>query len=356
MYDVIVVGGGPAGSVTAKKCVELGLKTLLLERKKLPRDKLCSGMVMGRMAQEIIHEEFGPIPDKVLTAPRYLLGYMLHAPGVEPQPVEQKMPFAWRRELDFWMVQKARKAGAKVRERAKVTSIEHRGENCIVRLDGERLEAKFVIGADGTKSTIGKLMHPGLELIYRTIYRECYRGELALDRNYFHLFFPLSRPRPRFDMNHKGEFFLLEGSLKELRSEIVQCLRPYGFSEEQKPLWKDGCLSGARPPEGLFTGSFIPAHGNTLVVGDAAMLQLPVTGEGIGMALKSGLFAARSVAEAIASKRDAADIYLPRYESLLNLLKELSPHDKKIEEASRKGPEALFNAFAEGFRATLRIT
>ena len=198
-------------------------------------------------------------------------------------------------------------------------------------------------------------MHPGLQPVYRTVYRECYQGELALDRNYFHLFFPLSRPSPRFDMNHKGEFFLLEGSLKALRDEIVQCLRPYGFSREQEPLWKDGCLSGARPPEGLFTGSYVPARGNILVVGDAAMLQLPVTGEGIGMALKSGLLAAHSVAEASASKRDAAEIYLPQFESLLKLLKELSPHDRKIDEAARKGPEALFNAFAEGFRATLQI-
>ena len=356
MYDVIVVGGGPAGSVTAKKCAQLGLKTLLVEKRVLPRDKLCSGMVMGRMAQEIIHEEFGPIPDEVLTAPRRLLGYMLHAPGFEPHPLEQEMPFAWRRELDFWMVQKAKEAGAEVRDKVKVTSIEPGGEKCIVRLDGENLEAKFVIGADGAKSTVRKLMHPGLQLVYRTVYRECYQGELAIDRNWFHLFFPLSRRRPRFDMNHKGEFFLLEGSLKELRSEIIQCLHPYGFSREQKPSWKDGCLSGPLPKEGLYTGSFMPAHGNILVVGDAAMLQLPVTGEGIGMALKSGLLAAHSVAESSASKRDAAEIYLPQYESLLKLLKELSPHDKKIEEAGRQGAEALFKAFAEGFRATLQIT
>ncbi len=174
MYDVIVVGAGPAGSIAAKKCAELGLNTLLLERKALPRDKVCSGMVMGLMAQGIIEEEFGPIPDEVLTTPRYLLGCMVHAPGVEPEPVEQKMPFAWRRELDFWMTQKARQAGVEVRDRAKVASLEQRGKRCIVRLDGEEIETRFVIGADGARSTIRKLMYPRLEVTYRTVYRECY--------------------------------------------------------------------------------------------------------------------------------------------------------------------------------------
>lgn len=356
MYDVIVIGAGPAGSITAKKCAELGLKTLLLERKSLPRDKLCSGMVIGQMAREIIQEEFGPIPDEVLTTPHHLLGYMLHAPGVESKPVAQEMSYAWRRDLDFWMTQQARQAGAEVRDKAKVTSVEPRGDQCLVKLDGEAVEAKFVIGADGTKSAVRKLLNPGLELAYRIAYRECYRGELALDRNYFHLFFPLSRPRPRFDLNYKGAFFLLEGSIKELSHEITQSLSPYGFSRAQKPLWKDGCLSRAQSKAGLFAGSFIPAKGNILLVGDAAMLQLPVTGEGIGMALNSGLLAARSIAEALASKRQVAEVYLPQFEPLLNTLKELSPYDRKVEEAGKKGPAALLNAFAEGFRATLKIT
>ena len=47
MYDVIVAGGGPAGSIAAQKCVRKGFRTLLVERKRLPCDKVCSGMVKG---------------------------------------------------------------------------------------------------------------------------------------------------------------------------------------------------------------------------------------------------------------------------------------------------------------------
>jgi len=42
-YDVIVVGAGPSGSITAKECAESGLKTLLLDKYIFPRQKICAG-------------------------------------------------------------------------------------------------------------------------------------------------------------------------------------------------------------------------------------------------------------------------------------------------------------------------
>ncbi|MFW9845803.1 MAG: FAD-dependent oxidoreductase, partial [Candidatus Thorarchaeota archaeon] len=47
-YDVIVVGAGPAGSIAAHDCAKAGLRTLLLEKWKLPREKPCGGAVMYR--------------------------------------------------------------------------------------------------------------------------------------------------------------------------------------------------------------------------------------------------------------------------------------------------------------------
>jgi flavin-dependent dehydrogenase len=61
-WDVVVVGTGPGGAVAAKRCVEMGFSTLLLEKRPLPRDKVCSGMIMGPWAFEIIASQFGAIP------------------------------------------------------------------------------------------------------------------------------------------------------------------------------------------------------------------------------------------------------------------------------------------------------
>lgn len=59
MFDVVVVGAGPGGSMAAKKCADHGLKVLVLERWKLPRDKHCSGLIMKPWCENIIREEFG---------------------------------------------------------------------------------------------------------------------------------------------------------------------------------------------------------------------------------------------------------------------------------------------------------
>ena len=64
-FDVIVIGAGPAGSTCAKACAEKGLKTLMLEKQGLPRDKVCSGMVMGTLAQRLIKQEFGSPPQRI---------------------------------------------------------------------------------------------------------------------------------------------------------------------------------------------------------------------------------------------------------------------------------------------------
>jgi len=220
-------------------------------------------------------------------------------------------------------------------------------------LGREYLETKFVVGADGAGSTIRKLIFPETRVVCRPTYRECYNGNLSLDPNYFHWFLPLSCLRPRFDVNFKGEYFLLEGALKELKDEILQSLQPYGFSWQMQPLWQDGSLSGARL-EGL-TGSFIPVRGNILLAGDAALMQLNVSGEGIGTALKSGRLAALSLAEAMSSKDNLDVIYRRHLEPMVNTLQEVNLWRTKIEEASRESPAALLAAFSDGLRATLDL-
>ncbi len=60
-YDVIVIGSGPAGSSAARALVQCGLKTLILEKKKLPRYKCCSGVLFGE-AQALLKKYFGELP------------------------------------------------------------------------------------------------------------------------------------------------------------------------------------------------------------------------------------------------------------------------------------------------------
>jgi flavin-dependent dehydrogenase len=360
MYDVIVVGGGPGGSVAAKRCAQSGLKTLLLERKKLPRDKVCSGMVMGPWANDIIQQEFGTIPLEVLVDPYQLSGHMMHVPGAQLQRILCKTPLAWRKDLDFWMIQMAREDGVEIWEGAKVIEVSQKAGACTVTMmpgkTPQELKSRFVIGADGGASAVRKSLFPLLKVQYAVPMRECYNGALDLEKDYFHWFFPKCRSRPRFGLNHKGDCFLIEGSgIKELRNEINQILVKYGFNTKNKAIWKDGCLI-PRLHEALISGSFSPAKGNILLIGDAAGLLFPITFEGIGTALKSGILAADSVARSVKEGSKVAGIYLQEIKSILKTIRSLHSWNKILEQEATKGVADLSKALKAAYGETLKVS
>jgi flavin-dependent dehydrogenase len=359
MFDVVVVGGGPGGSVAAKRCAQSGLRTLLLEKKRLPRDKVCSGMVMGPWAHNIINEEFGKIPKEVLVRPYYLSGHLMHVPEVKPQRIVYRTPLAWRKDLDFWMNQKARDAGVEIWDRTKVIHVAQKNGGCTVIAikQDERLQirAKFIVGADGAGSVVRKSLYPKIKVRYSVPIRECYKGDLDLENDYYHWFFPKFRSRPRFGLHHKGDVFLIEGSgIKELRGEINQILAGYGFNPKSKPLWRDGCMVPLLH-NALLDGSFRPAQGNIVLSGDAAGLLFPISFEGIGAALKSGLLAAYSIAEAIKSGQEAAEIYLRELESVLEVIKNLHLLNDRLDQAATKRAAELAIVLKEAYAETLNV-
>lgn len=360
MYDVIVVGGGPGGAVAAQRCARKGFRTLLVERKRLPRDKVCSGMIMGPWANDIIEQEFGKIPKAVLVSPFYLSGHLIHVPGVRPQIIECETPLAWRKDLDFWMIRMAQEAGVEVWDRAKVTAVDQKSGACTVTMIKDKttqaLKSKFVIGADGAASVVRKSLFPLLKVEYSVPTRECYEGALDLEKDYFHWFFPKYRSRPRFGLNHKGDCFLIEGSgIKELKNEIIHILTKYGFNPKRKALWKDGCLI-PRLHEALISGAFIPARSNAMLIGDAAGLLLPITFEGIGTALKSGLLAVDAIAEAAEHGKEAAGGYLQELKPILEAIARLHELNTGLTQQKKMGASDLSKAIRSAYEDTLKVT
>lgn len=357
-WDVIVVGSGPGGSVAAKMCAEAGLKTLIVEKKNLPRDKVCTGMIMGRWAKKLIAEQFGTIPTSVLADLGQYKGIALHVGSEGSVWIPHPIPVGWRRNLDHWMCLKATESGAKLADGTRVNAVKAHGMGYALEVrkdrdETESLYARFVIGADGALSATRKSVWPDLRVRYRPAYRECYEDQLTIKKDYFHWFFPSVSPSPRFDVNYKDGCFLIEGgNIRQIKDEMRRIMKDYCLAADAKPIWSDGCVIPDLYDE-LMNDTFYPARDNVLLAGDAAGLLLPFTQEGIGSAVNSGVMAAEAVAEAHAKDGKADRLYLARIEGMRILLKELRKQHLKMNDTAKSGAKALSEAMAEYIEKTL---
>lgn len=363
MADVIVVGAGPAGSAAAKRCAENGLETIILEKRALPRDKVCDGMIMGPVPKRLIKQEYGDIPNTVLTQPPSLKGYVMHVPDRGSQTAENFTLLTWRRNLDYWMTQKAQAKGARLWSGARVISLRPRGKGFVVTVEKDKkqqkLEARFVIGADGATSPVRRSLFPEYKVLYGQIYEECYRGDLDLDRNYFHWFYPLEFSPGLFTAHYKDNLTQIDyGGKVGVLSQLIPLAKNYlakhcHFDITQQPVWHGGCIQPIMFKD-LITHDFVPARGNALLAGEAGGFVLPISGEGIGTAMKSGLAAANAIMAAVKTGAPPDKSYQAEVESIITAFRELQPWFKQIVVETKAGGHSLAKILAQAYSDTIR--
>ncbi len=175
MYQAIVVGGGPAGSTTARLLAEAGCRVLLLDKASFPRHKACSDYVNPAAVQEL--RGLGMLDALWPVRPHLMQAMRVHAPGdrvfqatfreVEPGHVALGLT---RYRLDHVLLQRAAAAGVDVRERAHVRDVVmDRGKVAGVEVTSagirETVHAPIVIGADGRHSVVSRRL--GLDVPVR---------------------------------------------------------------------------------------------------------------------------------------------------------------------------------------------
>src|ERR1700741_4094256 len=121
--DVIIVGASLAAAAAAKRLVDAGLETIILERKQLPRHKICSGILSPR-GHRFLLENFGPLPREVLHEPTSCRGVTFHYPS----GLSLTMPFdggptphLHRKYSDHWALQRS---GAEAHDQTTFVSLE----------------------------------------------------------------------------------------------------------------------------------------------------------------------------------------------------------------------------------------
>jgi len=160
-YDIIVVGAGCAGPAAAKKAAELGLKTLLLEKSRVPGEKNVSGtcLNMAALVDPDLHYVMKcPVEREI----KEMHSFMINEDRTtmfRETPSKGIILLSVRRDhLDAWHTEEAKKAGAEVKLSTTVMDIieENGAIKGVVTDSGEKYYAKVIIDAAGVNSIVGR--------------------------------------------------------------------------------------------------------------------------------------------------------------------------------------------------------
>ncbi|WP_405559813.1 geranylgeranyl reductase family protein [Streptomyces sp. NBC_01180] len=293
VWDVVVVGAGPAGASAAYAAAVAGRRVLLLEKAELPRYKTCGGGIIGPSRDSLPPGFELPLRDRVYAVTFSMNGRMTRTRR------SKQMLFGLinRPEFDQGLVEEAQKAGAEIRTGAAVSRVEQHGSAvpdrrtvAVVLVDGETVLARAVVGADGSAGRIGA--HVGVkmdqvdlgleaEIPVPPTVAEDWAGRVLIDwgpiPGSYAWVFPKGDTLTVGVISARGE----GAATKRYLEDFIARQGLAGF----EPSVSSGHLTRCRSEDSPLS------RGRVLVCGDAAGLLEPWTREGISFALRSGRLA-----------------------------------------------------------------
>ncbi|NDZ62745.1 geranylgeranyl reductase family protein [Streptomyces cyaneofuscatus] len=308
VWDVVVVGAGPAGASAAYAAAVAGRRVLLLEKAELPRYKTCGGGIIG-FSRDALPPGFElPLKDRIHAVTFSLDGKFARTRR------SRRMLFGLinRPEFDAGLVEEAQKAGAELRTGVSVVRVEQHGPAvpdrrtvAVVLAGGETVLARAVVGADGSAGRIGA--HVGVKLgqvdlgleaeipVPATV-AEDWAGRVLIDwgpmPGSYGWVFPKGDTLTVGVISARGD----GAGTKRYLEDFIARLGLAGF----EPSVSSGHLTRCRSDDSPLS------RGRVVVCGDAAGLLEPWTREGISFALRSGRLAGEWAVR-IAEAHDAVD-------------------------------------------------
>jgi geranylgeranyl reductase family protein len=295
-FDVAVVGAGPSGSTAAYHLARAGARVVILDRAEFPREKPCGGGVTAR-AFERAPVDITPVVEQVVTKLRfsYKLGKFFeyeYRTGDDDEP--QTLAYLTQRHrLDEFLLRHACEAGAEFRGGAMVRGVEMDRDGVRIDVKGEKVEAAVLVGADGANGIVARsvglrpVSEPQVALEAQFPYPgDVVPGEwahlLALELGSIAGGYGWSFPKADHFNVGCGGYHSEGGKLRQHLYELQNHYR-YGALTTRN-------MRGHRLPTRDEGAPIV--RGRTLLVGDAAGLVDPMSGEGIYAAFVSGHLAA----------------------------------------------------------------
>ncbi|WP_442789375.1 geranylgeranyl reductase family protein [Kitasatospora sp. NBC_01250] len=303
VWDVVVVGAGPAGASAAQAAAAQGRRVLLLDKAEHPRYKTCGGGIIGPSRDSLPPDFKLPLQDRVHAVTFALNGRFTRTRR------SRRMLFGLvnRSEFDLRLVESAQQSGAVLVTGVTVTGVEQQGGAdrrtvAVTLADGRAVQARAVVGADGSASRIGRHVGVTFDQIDLGLEAEipvpervvrAWEGRIHLDWGPLPGSYGWVFPKTDSGTLTVGVISARgDGELtKQYLADYIRRLGLAGFT----PAVESGHLTRCRAEDSPLS------RGRVLVAGDAAGLLEPWTREGISYALRSGRLAgewAVQVAEA----------------------------------------------------------
>ena len=357
-YDVIVLGGGPGGSSTAAFLAKAGKKVILLDRAKFPRDKTCGDGISGRSVGVL--RELGVLDDFGKAEHQDMFGVAFSSPNGTFVPISSKKEgsseppgFVCRREVfDNVLFQFAKKKVARTIEGFFASDLIMDGERVVGvkgKFEGKEMEfrAPVLVGADGAGGiTARKLGAYNDDESHQCAAIRCYYDNVdgMIDQIELHFIdgvlpgyfwiFPLPNKRANVGIGML---------VKDMKKKKVNLNKLMSDAIEKHPAFKERFKNAKRSSDVKswilpLASKRMKIYGNGYVlVGDAASLIDPFSGEGIGNALTSGKLASQTILKAF-DKKDFSASALAEYQTNLweNIGNEIETNYKMQKMANNK--------------------
>ncbi len=319
VYDVLIIGAGPAGGSAAWHCAQNGLKTLVVEEHQAVGEPVHCGECLSQVACDRMGWK---LPDEAIAMP--VKGVRVIFPGDKTTKLTEEGYVLEKHKFEQWIIKQAQTAGVELALGKKVTALKR--DNAVWTVscaDGTQFQSKIVMDATGVAALVSRLLN--LNPRFQSVIGIQYEMKDIPTDGYMDFFiWPDLAPHGYLWMIPKGNgranVGLVTNENVKAKTYLDQFVAKMGWTDKVVVKTFGGLIPASGPLQNT-------VDDGVMLIGDAAGFTSPLFEGGSHLGLMSGRFAANVAKKAI-EQNDTGKAVLSEYERLWKA--EFPEYDKII--------------------------